>query len=113
MDKIKKYKKIVRELTKEVGAMVPSNEKVETQIIIDEERGHYLCYSVGWENARWIYGSFLHIDVKETGRVWLQHDGTSLKLAEEMIERGIPKHDIVVGFQRPVVRHDMDGFAVA
>lgn len=104
MDKIKKYKEIVKALTLEVGNFFPSTDEVEIQIIIDEKRGHYLCYNVGWEKQRWIYGSFLHIDVKETGKVWLQHDGTSLRLAEEMIDRGIPKHDIVVGFQPPFVR---------
>lgn len=113
MDKIEKYKKIVRELMQEIANIAPSDEEVETQLIMDDERRHYLLYSVGWEGKNWIYGSFVHLDIKDTGKVWLQHDGTDLKIAEELAEKGIPKHDIVIGFQPPYARKLMEEFAVA
>ena len=47
------------------------------------------------------------------GKVWLQHDGTSLRVAEELHSRGIPKKDMVIGFQDPPTRAMMDGYAVA
>ena len=113
MDKITKYKKIVRELMQEIAAISPSDEQVETQLIMDEERGHYLLYSVGWEGKKWIYGSFVHLDVKDTGKVWLQHDGTDVKIADELVLKGIPKKDIVIGFQPPHARELMKEYAVA
>jgi XisI protein len=52
-------------------------------------------------------------NIKPSGKVWLQHDGTSLRIAEELHERGIPKSDIVIGFQPPYVRPFMEEYAVA
>ena len=114
MDKIEKYKKIVRKIVEEVVAMSPEMEDgVENQLITDDEHGHYLYFGVGWENKGkdWFYATFIHIDVKPNGRVWLQHDGTDLRIANQLIERGIPKNDIVIGFQPPYVRDMMQDFA--
>lgn len=47
MDKIAKYKKIVRDLVLYIAYISPYDQKVETQLIMDDERNHYLLYSVG------------------------------------------------------------------
>jgi hypothetical protein len=112
MEKVKKYKEAVKNVIKDIYSISPSDEYVETQMIIDDERGHYLLFSVGWENSNWVYGSFVHVDVKEDGKVWLQHDGTNLKVAEELSNAGIPKKDIVIGFQPPHARKFMPEFAL-
>lgn len=111
MDKVKKYKEIVRELVEYVASISPSSQDVETQKIIDDANGHYLLYSVGWENMRWIYACFLHVDVKPNGRVWIQHDGTDLRMADRLAEKGVPKSDMVIGFQAPHARKLMEEFA--
>lgn len=111
MDKLLKYKNIVRETVEYVAAISPSSKDVEVQKIIDDTNGHYLLFSVGWENNRWVYASFVHIDVKDSGRVWLQHDGTDLRIADELVQRGIPKSDIVIGFQAPHARKLMEEYA--
>ena len=114
MDKVEKYKKIVRDLITEIAAMAPEQDGgIENQLITDDEHGHYLLFYVGWEGTKYYYASFAHLDVKPNGRVWLQHDGTDLRIGEQLIKRGIPKSDIVVGFQPHHVRVDMEGFAAA
>ncbi len=116
MDKVNKYKKVIKDLIAQVVAMSePIENGVENQLIIDDERGHYLYMGVGWEenSQDWFYATFIHIDIKENGKVWLQHDGTDLRIANELIQNGVLKNDIVIGFQRPVMRKMMDGFAVA
>ena len=114
MDKITEYKKIVRELAQYIASIAPSDEKVETQLIMDDERCHYLLYSVGWEDNDYReYAPFVHIDIKPTGKVWIQHDGTDLKIALMLVEKGIPKSDIVLGFRSPFRRNDIPDFAVA
>ena len=73
MDNIVKYRQIIQELVKLIADMVPSDENVETQLIMDDERGHYLLYSVGWENEDYREcSSFVHIDLKPDGKVWIQ-----------------------------------------
>ena len=116
MDKITQYKKIVRTLVEEVVALSPEEEDgVENQLITDDEHGHYLYFGVGWENKGkdWFYATFIHIDVKATGQVWLQHDGTDLKIGETLLERGVLRQDLVIGFHSPYVRTQMDSFVGA
>lgn len=114
MDKTIKYKTIVRKVAEYIASISPSDANVETQLIIDDEHGHYLLYSVGWENDDYReYSSFVHLDVKPDGKVWIQHDGTDLKIALLLVEEGIPKSDIVLGFRAPYRRELMGEFAVA
>lgn len=114
MDKVTQYKQIVRKLVEEIGGIAdPFLKGVDTEIIIDDEKGHYLLFSVGWHNKDWHYGSFVHIDVKPEGKVWLQHDGTDLSLAYELFNRGIPKEDIVLGFKSPIEREWVGEFALS
>ncbi|OIN60383.1 XisI protein [Arsenicibacter rosenii] len=113
MDKITEYKTIVSALVTEIAEMTPADEQAETQLIIDNERGHYLLFSVGWQQNRREYLPFVHIDIQPNGRVYIQHDGTDLKIALLLVEKGIPKQDIVLAFQAPHRRHLIGEFAVA
>ncbi len=116
MDKITQYKKIVRALVEEIVALSPEDEDgVENQLITDDEHGHYLYFGVGWENngRSWFYATFVHIDVKPNGQVWLQHDGTDLKVAETLFQRGVLRQDMVIGFHSPFMRTPENDFAVA
>ncbi len=113
MDTITAYKKIIREVVEFIYSLMPSDENVETQLIMDETRGHYLLFSVGWENDDYReYGSFVHIDIKENGRVWIQHDGTDQNITRMLVEKGIPKSDIVLGFREPEHRKLIAEFAI-
>jgi hypothetical protein len=113
MDKIIAYKKIVTDLIKEIQARVPTEiNGVEEQFIFDQENGHFLYFGVGWQKNNWVYSSYIHIDVKQTGRVWIQHDGTDRPVADALLEAGVPKEDIVLGFHPEYVRADTE-FAVA
>ena len=82
MDKLKNYKKIVRQLAEEVASLgqLP-DDKIATQLITDDEHGHYLLYFNGWKNYERTYGCFFHIDIMPDGKIWLQYDGTDLVLA--------------------------------
>jgi hypothetical protein len=113
MDKVKEYKKIVREIVEYVAGLSSAEEDgVDYQLITDDEHGHYLYFGVGWENGKhWVYATYIHIDVKANGRVWLQHDGTDLRIAELLSKQGIPKSDIVIAFQAPFARKMMNDYA--
>ncbi len=113
MDTITQHKRIVRELIDEIAAMTPSDESSETQKITDDDHGHYLLVSVGWGNQRREYLPFVHIDVRDDDKVLIQHDGTDLKIATLLIEKGIEKQDIVLAFHAPHRRKLIPDFAVA
>lgn len=92
--------------------MTPSMKEIATQIIVDEKHGHYVLFSTGWRDDNRIYGPFVHLDVTQDGKVWLQHDGTNLEIATLLEEKGIPKEDIVLAFHAPYVRA-WTGYAVS
>jgi hypothetical protein len=112
MDKVKKHNTIVSEIVKEIAEMTPSDQNSETQLIMDELRGHYVLFSIGWQDIIREYLPFVHIDVKSDGKVWIQHDGTDLKIALWLVEKGIAKNDIVLAFQSVNRRKLMPEFAL-
>ena len=112
MDKVTQYKLIVRDIALETGKLGDRPENaIENQIILDEERGHYLLYFNGWKGSKRTYGCYFHVDVSKDGKVWVQHDGTDLRIAQQLVDRGIPHCDIILGFHSPLKRPDTD-FAV-
>ncbi len=38
------------------------------------------------------------------GKIWIQHNTTEIDIAEELVNLGVPKHDIVIGFHSPFKR---------
>lgn len=113
MEKLDQHKQIVRETLKEVAQMIPSLEGIELQIVLDETNGHYLLFMVGWENNRREYASIIHIDVKPDAKVHIQHDGTDLTIALELVKKGIPKSSIVIAYRSPKQRVFIEEFAQA
>ena len=57
-----------------------------------------------------VYGALIHIDIKGE-KLWIQYDGIEVGVANELVEQGIPKADIVLAYHAPFI-HQYDGFAV-
>ena len=114
MDKVAKYRHYIQEfLTKLAQAKTLGSEKAEefeTQVIFDTKNNHYQLLHLGWENQKRTFGVSIHIDIKN-GKVWIQRNSTDIDIAQELVEKGIPKRDIVLGLQSPAMRKYTD-FAV-
>lgn len=92
------YRKWISELLAKYAAGWPSTEEVESQLVLDQERDHYLWLRVGWKESEPIYHNIIHCDIKK-GKIWLQRNMTDQDLAEDLVELGVPREDIVLGFQ--------------
>jgi XisI protein len=113
MDKLTYYKSVVLDLMNDiVKSFETASNPIKVQLIVDESHGQFLLYQNDWRNERRMYGAMLHLEVTSAAKIWLHHDGTDLVIAESLLEAGVPKEDIVLGFRAPVVRPDT-GFAVA
>ncbi len=113
MNKLTYYKSVVLDLMNDiVKSFETASNPIKVQLILDENHGQFLLYQNDWRNERRMYGAILHLEVTPAGKIWLHHDGTDLVIAESLLEAGVPKEDIVLGFRAPVVRPDT-GFAVA
>lgn len=102
MDTLTRYRQIVGDLLREY-AHKPSHGEIEPEIIVDQTGNHYELMHVGWDGARRIHGSVLHIDLID-GKIWIQHDGTAPGVALDLVEAGVPRKDIVLGFRPAEVR---------
>lgn len=111
MDKVAQYKAIVQGIMQEIADMTPTDDFSETQLIMDSDHGHFVLFSIGWYNNKREYLPFVHLDVKPDGKIWIQHDGTDLVLAQWLLDKGIPKSDIVLAFHAPANRDLIPDFA--
>ncbi|MEZ4662858.1 MAG: XisI protein [Caldilineaceae bacterium] len=103
MAAVEEYRKRVQKLLEEYrGPSSPTND-VEAQLIADTQNDHYQLVNVGWENGHRVYGCVIHIDIKGD-KVWVQQNLTDQKIAEDLVALGIPKEQIVLGFQPPYMR---------
>lgn len=89
-----------------------SNGNTEVQLVFDTNRNQYLLLHLGWEDngMRRVYGCTIHIQLKENGKIWIQRDGTEIGVANELVEAGVPKEDIVLAYKAPYKRK-YTGFA--
>ncbi len=110
MATVENYRQIVQKLLKDYSEIKASNEEVDAETIFDLVQDRYQVVHVGWSNKRRVYGCVLHLDIKNN-KIWIQHDGTEGGIANELVEHGISKQDIVLAFQSPFKRQ-FSGFAV-
>lgn len=100
---VEQYRQIIQQLILERAKRGLSPEEMETQAILDTQRDHYLLLHTGWRGNRRTHGCSLHLDIKD-GKIWIQHDGTEVGIATQLLELGVPKEDIVLGFHSPYMR---------
>jgi hypothetical protein len=103
MAKVEQYRQIIQDLLQAYSNIKANNEEVEAEAIFDIQRDRYQIVHVGWSNKRRIYGCILHLDIRDD-KIWIQHDGTEGGIAQELLDRGVPKTDIVLAFHSPFKR---------
>lgn len=103
MERLMQYRSYIQRLLKERGNFKPSYGDIEFETIFDTAHDHYQLVSVGWHNSHRMYGCILHVDIKN-GKIRIQHDGTEVGIANELVELGVPKEDIVLAFHPPYKR---------
>lgn len=103
---IKQYRQYIQNILLEKSQRSSKNKiftEYEVQTIFDTERDHYQLLSVGWRNNKRNFGCILHLDIKDD-KIWIQHDSTDIGIANQLVEMGVPKEDIVLAFHEPEVR---------
>lgn len=100
---IEKYRKIIKTIVEKHSEYNSDDKEVETQIAFDSDRDRYLMFHIGWRGERRVFSCVIHIEIK-SGKIWIQRDGTEVGIANELIEVGVPKSDIVLGYRSPYMR---------
>lgn len=110
MDKLTRYRQLIRSLLTTYASYKPAYGDIETELIIDPEENHFQVLRVGWLQDSRVHGASLHLDIIGD-KIWIQRDGTDRPIADELVEAGVPKEDIVLAFHPEEIRAHT-GFAV-
>jgi hypothetical protein len=112
MDTRLKYRNIIKRVLQnhaDYRATLPDG--YTSQPVFDDERGQYLVLDMGWNSDRYLHSTPIHISLVGD-KVWVQCDDTEEGVATDLMEAGISREDIVLGFRHPKIRQHT-GFAVA
>ena len=110
MDTLESYRQIIKSLLTAYAAIPIANGEIECSTVFDTQQDHYQVVNIGWDSYRRVYGCVIHLEIKDR-KVWIQQNMTEMRVAHELVERGVAKEDIVLGFQAPEMR-EYTGFAV-
>lgn len=102
MDRIKKYKKIVKEtIQKHVHLPSPTFPNLQDIFVVDAEGKHFMMLTIGWYKDQYRHSTIYHVEVKDNGKIWVHELRTDVEFDKELIEKGIPEEDIIGGMIEP------------
>lgn len=104
--KIKQYQSILLEILEQERSDYTGTryQELEDQIIADLERNHFQLIRVGWADDTRCLDIKLQFDIKPDGKIWIQENLTDTAVDDELLKRGVPATDIVLGMQPPSYR---------
>lgn len=102
--KSERYRQIIAEILKSEARDFPDQSELEDQVILDWANDHYQLLRIGWLDDDRILQILIHVDIKPDGKVWIQETLTELALDDELVKRGIPASEIVLGMHPPSYR---------
>ena len=102
MDKLEKYRRIIISIVGNHAKYKPSHGKIEALCICDQESDNYLLMVTGW-----VHAVVFHLRIID-GKICIEGDGTERGITGELLELGVGKDDIILGFIRPEYRQFTD-----
>lgn len=92
---IEKIQEVIKEYLQNLRQ--PSNQHITFVPVIDMKDLHFQIIGYGWENNRRVFNLLFHLDIIE-GKIWIQEDKMEYSIAEKLVEKGIPKKQIVLAY---------------
>jgi hypothetical protein len=99
------YSQVIQDVLDFHANLVPA-----MHAIYDTDRDRYQLLNIGWNGESQIFGCPAYV-VIEHGKIWIHRDYTEPGIANQLLEAGVPKGDIILAFHAPNVRQYTD-FAV-
>jgi hypothetical protein len=111
MANLEHYRQCIQTILEEHGKFKPQYDEIDNELIFDNIHDHYQLMYVGWNGLQRVYYSIIHFDIKDN-KIWIQQNMTDSDLAQELVNMGVPKEDIIFGLQPPYKR-PYTGYGVA
>jgi XisI protein len=102
MDRLATYRKLVKQALNEYAELLksPPAPPYEIALAFDDEHQQYILREVGWAKDKWVRTTVLHLALR-SDKIWIQEDWTEEGIASWLLRHGVPKADIMLGFQPP------------
>ncbi len=89
------------------------SERIDIEMVIDKKNRHYqLLRTISDEKKRYFSSILMHFSLREDATICLFENSTEIEVADVLIEKGVRKSDILVGFL-PQSARAYAGYAVA
>lgn len=111
MDSVTDDRAIIRRILRPYADIRYAHGDIHNETVFDDEAGRYLVVSQGRMGRKRVHGCLIHVEIIGD-KIWIQRDGTEDGIAGELLEAGIPKDRIVLGFWDPEARQ-LGEFAAA
>ena len=117
MDKIAFYRQTIKDILTRYKELlersVSEDQKAELEsvFVFDETNDNYGWLKFGWTEERRFDGITAFVRLRN-GKFYIEEDWTEDGIANELVEAGVPKEDIVLAFQPPSMREYTE-FALA
>ena len=100
MDALVQYRQLIQNILTDYTRVPYAYGDIQFETVFDRDADRYLVVILGREDIRRVHGCLIHVDIID-GKVWIQRDGTEEGMANELINAGIPREHIVLGFRSP------------
>jgi len=111
MADLEKYREYIEEIILWVAGIKYVNSDLEKKPVFDRERDHYLLMVNGFEGIKRHNYALVDVEICN-GKFWIHYDGLEDGVATYLLEKGVPKGDIVLAFYSPEKRK-LTEFALA
>ena len=111
MDKLNNYRQYIQALLTKKAQIKSIGGDIESETVFDLKFDRYLLIDLGWNEHQRIYNCIIHIEIRDD-KIWIQRNQTDISIADELIEKGVRKEDIILGLQPPYIR-EFTGLGVA
>jgi len=112
MDRIKKYSKILQNFfEKREQIQNRQSNGLKGHLLINGSKTDFILIKMGWRQKLFVHAVVFHLTIKNN-KIWIYENKIDIDVAKILVEKGVAKKDIVLGFLSPTLRGFSD-YAVA
>jgi hypothetical protein len=98
MDKVIRYRRILRRLVNEYARYQPSHGQIEPIPVCDLKNDNYLLIHTGWDNIRRVHSTVFHLRLRD-GSILIEEDGLEHGITQDLLDAGVSQKDIVYSLE--------------
>jgi hypothetical protein len=103
MEKLEQYRTLIQKMLTEFADYRGDNTNSRYELLFDTVHDQYQVMHLGWEGEHRVHYTPLHFSIKNN-KIWLEQNNTDRLVAEELVEAGVPREDIVLAIHPPYIR---------